>query len=63
MLVLSRKTNEAIVITASNGERITVTPVEIRGSGNIGVVRLAFTAPDEVRIDREHIDKLRRGIQ
>lgn len=47
MLVLSRKTDESIVI--SGGIRITV--VEI-GPGR---VRLGITAPDSVRVDRQEI--------
>jgi hypothetical protein len=44
MLVLSRKPGEQVVI----GDGITLTVVEVRG----GRVRLAFDAPDQVRIRR-----------
>lgn len=45
MLVLSRKMGEQIWI----GDTIRLKVLEIRG----GVVRLAFDAPRDVRIDRE----------
>ena len=47
MLVLSRKLGESIVI----GEHIRVTVLAIRGNK----VRLGFTAPDEVTINREEV--------
>lgn len=47
MLVLSRKTNESIVI----GENVTVTVVEIRGDK----VRLGIDAPEAVSVDRQEI--------
>ncbi len=47
MLVLTRKIGETIVIA----DNIRVTVVDIRGSQ----VRLGFTAPENVRIQREEI--------
>ncbi len=47
MLVLSRKPGEKVVL--SNG--ITLTVVEVRGNR----VRLAFDAPDQVRIVRAEL--------
>ena len=52
MLVIGRRTGEPVVITASNGERITVTPTE-RSSGHI---KLAIDAPQNVTVDREEVD-------
>jgi carbon storage regulator CsrA len=50
-LVLSRKYAEAIVITASNGEQITVTIQEIRGDK----VKLRCNGPAAVTIHRAEI--------
>ena len=47
MLVLSRKPGEQVVL----GNDITLTVVEVRG----GRVRLAFDAPDHVRILRAEL--------
>lgn len=55
MLVLSRKKNEVIRI----GESVELTVVEIRGDK----VRLGFTAPPEVRIDREEVHHARSGTK
>ena len=49
MLVLSRKLGEQVVI----GDNICVTVVAVRGSR----VRLGFSAPDEVSIRREELDR------
>ena len=55
MLVLSRKPGEAIVI----GNGITVTVVEVKGER----VRLGFTAPAEVPIHREELQrKIEAGL-
>ena len=48
MLALSRKPGEKVVI----GNSITLTVVEVRGDR----VRLAFDAPDQVRILRAELD-------
>ncbi len=54
MLVLSRKTDESIII----GENIVVTVVEIRGDK----VRLGVQAPKEVSVHRREIyDKVKRS--
>lgn len=50
-LVLSRKCNEEVVATASNGETITVRVVELRGDK----VRLGFVAPSSVRLHRREV--------
>ncbi|AMV36335.1 carbon storage regulator CsrA [Planctomyces sp. SH-PL62] len=47
MLVLSRKTNESIIISDS----ITVTVIEIRGDK----VRLGITAPKDVTVHRQEV--------
>jgi len=47
MLILSRRTDESVVIDGD----IVVTVVDVQG----GVVRLGFTAPDDVAIDREEV--------
>jgi carbon storage regulator len=47
MLVLSRKTNESIVIN----DQVTVTVVEIRGDK----VRLGITAPREITVHRQEV--------
>jgi carbon storage regulator len=52
MLVLSRKAKESIVIDGN----VTVTVVSIAGNK----VRLAISAPPEVRIDREEIHRARQ---
>ena len=55
MLVLSRKTNESIVI---NNE-ITIVVVEIRGDK----VRLGFEAPKEVPVHRREVyDAIKRAV-
>jgi len=56
MLVLSRKVRETVIITPSNGETVEVFVVEIRGDK----VRLAFTAPDSVIIDREEVHEAKQ---
>ncbi len=55
MLVLTRKTGEAIII----GNGITVTVVEVKGER----VRLGFTAPAEVPVHREELQrKIEAGL-
>lgn len=49
MLVLSRKRNERIIVAGT----IAVTVVEIRGDK----VRLGFTAPREVTVHREEVQR------
>ena len=53
MLVLSRKTNESIVIN----NNITVTVVEIRGDK----VRLGIVAPKEIPVHRQEVFDLIHG--
>jgi len=51
MLALSRRPGEKVVI----GDGITLTVIEVRG----GRVRLAFDAPDQVRILRAELARRR----
>jgi carbon storage regulator CsrA len=51
MLVLNRRREERAIITASNGERITVLVVDVRGDS----ARLGFDAPPGVTIHREEV--------
>ena len=53
MLVLSRKSNESIVIN----NNVTVTVVEIRGDK----VRLGIVAPKEVQVHRQEVFDLIQG--
>ncbi len=52
MLVLSRNTQEKVVLWAQ-GTRVVVQVLAVEG----GRVRLGFEAPAAVRIDREEIDR------
>lgn len=52
MLVLTRKAKESIIIDGN----VTVTVVSITGNK----VRLAISAPPDVRIDREEIHRARQ---
>ena len=62
MLVLSRFLNEEIVITVQNCPQIRVTVVDIRKDPVNGTkVRLGFTAPKDVVIDRKEIDDLKES--
>lgn len=55
MLVLSRRLSEEVVI--SRGEmKITCKIVDIRSAK----VRMGFTAPDDVVIDREEVDQAKQ---
>ena len=61
MLILSRKTQEAVVVGNSGGIQpsLTVTVLEIKG----GSVRLGFLAANTVPIHRLEVwEKIRRGI-
>lgn len=51
MLVLSRKTNESIVVTLPDGRDVVLTVVEIRGDK----VRLGITAARDIAVHREEI--------
>lgn len=53
MLVLSRKVGESVIIS----EHICVTVVDIKGDK----IRLAFDAPQDVRIDRAEVHVRRRA--
>lgn len=52
MLVLTREEKQAVIITASNGEKIVVTLCRIDG----GRTRMGFTAPPEVHIVRAELE-------
>lgn len=54
MLVLTRHPNERIIITASNGERIVVEVVNIRGDK----VRVGVDAPLAVEVNREEVQRV-----
>lgn len=51
MLILTRGLNERVRLLTPDGTACWVTVVETRN----GKVRLGFTAPPEVRIDREEL--------
>ena len=51
MLVLTRKIDQRIVLTASNGETIRVVVKEVRGKS----VRLGFEAEPDVHIKRAEL--------
>lgn len=51
MLVLSRRTNKEVVITAPNGDKILIRQLGVTGDK----VRLGFTAPPEYLINRREI--------
>ena len=54
MLVLSRRTNQSVMI----GHDVVVTILEVRGD----VVRVGITAPQEIDVHREEVyDELRRA--
>lgn len=55
MLVVSRKTNERIVLTTQGGMAITVVVVRI----GQGVCRIGIDAPASVAIHRDNIKTLR----
>lgn len=60
MLVLNRKANEEVIITATNGERIRVVLVDIvdaRGNSLPLRARLGFEAPPTVTVHREEIQR------
>jgi carbon storage regulator CsrA len=52
LLILSRKTGQDIVITASNGEEIVVRLLDVQGHER---ARLGFVAPPGVRINRREV--------
>ena len=54
MLVLARCIDESIEITGTDGARVVVTVLEIRGQK----VRLGISAPIEVEVNRSEIQKL-----
>lgn len=51
MLVLSRRTNETVVIQLPSGERIIVMNIEVRGDK----ARLGFDAPKDCVIHRSEV--------
>lgn len=52
MLILSRLSQERVVITAPGGERISLVVVDIQGNSR---VRLGFDAPETWEINRQEI--------
>lgn len=54
MLVLTRGIDESIIVSMG-GEQVRLSIVDVRGSN----VRIGFTAPKSVRIDREEVHQLR----
>lgn len=53
MLVLSRKLDEVVIITSNNNQEVEVAVKVIAVSGN--QVKLAFKAPDDIKILREEL--------
>ncbi|MDO4571134.1 MAG: carbon storage regulator [Planctomycetia bacterium] len=51
MLVLARKKNESIIVTAENGESITIV---VKNIGR-GVVRVGIDAPKDTLVVREEL--------
>ena len=51
MLVLTRKTNEAIIIELPNGEQVDIIVTQVRGNQ----VRFGIDAPKEVIVLREEL--------
>lgn len=59
MLVLSRKTGEALVLTCPNGERIEVVVTDIRRAGTgRPYVKLGIEAPRAVLIRRDELPEV-----
>jgi carbon storage regulator len=54
MLVLSRKKNETIVVTAPDGTRLVLTVVQIRGDK----ARIGIDAPKDYAVHRGEIQEL-----
>lgn len=59
MLVLTRKKGESIVIRMGGRTILEITASHI----DRGVVRLGFTAEDDVRIDRKEVLELQQNIE
>jgi len=61
MLILSRRTDESIVISkkgAPASENVTVTILSVKGKQ----IRIGFVAPDDVAVHREEIyDRIQQG--
>lgn len=57
MLVLSRNAQERIVLKCQDGSRIDVQVLAVDGQR----VRLGFSAPPAVRIDRAEVDRRREA--
>lgn len=57
MLVLTRQRDESVIITTGSGVEIEVTVTEIRGDK----VRLGFTAPGSVTVDRREVHLAKRA--
>ena len=50
-LFLTRREGEGVVATLPNGDRIDITPVEIKG----GTIRLRFEAPPSILLSRREL--------
>ena len=57
MLVLSRKTNQSVIIEAPGFAPVRVTLVECRGAGHRA--QLSFEGPSDISIYREEVHDLR----
>jgi len=55
MLVLSRSVGELVVMVLPDGRQVTVKVVEVRHTGKI---RLGITAPEDVPVHRQEIQKI-----
>jgi sRNA-binding carbon storage regulator CsrA len=59
-LILGRNKGQAIILTTPAGEQVKVIVNDIlpRTATRISQVRLAFEAPETIRINREEIERL-----
>jgi carbon storage regulator len=57
MLVLSRRPGESIVIDLGNGQRVTITHIDVKHDR----ARIGIEAPKEVTVDREEVRQKKRN--